>query len=198
MDILKGLREIWLGVSNVKDKSVGSGSVSVKNTDRVDAKNMEVVFAEDSVVVEEKLDEILNRLGQNDDKHRVILLDFLYDVVNRESQIYSNFSSNPNFIYSMSINDDVEKHHFEVLFNGKKGMVIDVKSTRMGEILSFETKYRSDISEYLIDRRELGSNSNLGTTDIKIDCPLDGVITLEDKIYSLDLLNGSNYSNEVM
>lgn len=192
MNILNSLRKVWLGIGTTKDKSVGVKSIGIENTNK--AKSEELVSYDDSSVFEDKLDEILNGFGQNDVKHRDILLDFVYDIVNRDSQVYSNFSDKPNFKYSIFINNNIRNHHFEAFYGDQKVMVIDA-ATLMGDVLKFYATYRTDISDYFIDKRDVTYYSNLGTIVLKFDCLEDGVIELDTKIYTLDLLSGIEYSD---
>lgn len=173
MNILNGLRKAWITLNENKKNNNG-----------------DIVYSEDNDLIEKKLDEIIKALCERDYSDKSILRDFVYDISNRESMIYPN-GKRRCWKYSLVINKEDGTHHFELSIDGKKVMIVDATTTLKGYLLGFNAMYQSDISEYL------GSSANRGTTMIKIECPKDGIVTFEDKIYSLDILN-NNYSNEML
>lgn len=173
MNILNGLRKAWITLNESKKNNNG-----------------DIVYSEDNDLIEKKLDEIIKALCERDYSGKSILRDFVYDIDNRSSMIYPN-GKRRRWRYSLVINKEDGTHHFELSIDGKKVMIVDAKTTLKGYLLGFNAMYQSDMSEYL------GSSANRGTTMIKIDCPKDGIVTFEDKIYSLDILN-NNYSNEML
>lgn len=194
MNILKSLRAFWVGDEAVKGKSVDVKNVSIEKIKMVDS--IRSFTYEDSDIFEKKLDEILSVFEQSDSKYRGNLLTFLYDIINRDSQVYSNFDGKSKFKYSCFCDNDTSNHHFEVFYGDQKVMVIDADTTSKGAILKFHATYRADISSYNIDKREVSYYSNLGTVVLKVDCPVGGAIELDSKIYTLDLLSGIEYSDK--
>ena len=178
MNILNGLRAAWIKLGENK-----------KHSDMNFSKD--IVYSEDNEMIEKKLDEILELLCEIDCSNKSTLRDSLYCIFNRESVIYPKEKKNHKWKYSLVINKEDGTHHFELSVDGEKIMIIDTKTTLNGDLLNFNAMYHSDITEYLVN------TVNKGTNVIKIDCPKDGDVILEDKIYLLDLLN-NEFSNEML
>lgn len=170
--------KLWLSPNQTKIDSFGN-----------------VVYSNDNGGIEEKLDSIFNSLRQVGCSSEINLSDYICDIINQDNQNSKLFDNNFRWNYKMSIDGNIENHHFESFYGGRRNIIIDAKTTLLGEFLEFSVKCCCDISEYLVDRR--GPMSNIGAAVIRISYTEEGDIVLEDRIYSLDLLNNS-YSKAVL
>lgn len=176
MNVLNGLRMAWIKLNESKNNVNSNG---------------DIVYSEDNELIEKKLDEMLMLLSKRDYSGKPILNGFVYDISNRQTMIYPEGKKKKHWKYKLIINKEDGSHYFELSINNYKVMKIETKTTLKGELLSFNAMYLANLSDYI------GNTSNKGTTFINIDCPKDGVITFDNRIYSLDLLN-NNYPNEVL
>lgn len=174
MNVLNGLRMAWIKLLDNKNTS-------------------NIVYSDDNELIEKKLDEILENIIKNNADDKGILRDALSEIVNRKGSIYPVDKKKSQWSYRLVIDKDNDKGNylFELSVSDKKVIEAVINTTLKGDVLSFNIKYYTDISNH-IDYK-----SNKGTRVVEIKRLEDGSVEYDDRIYSLDLLN-NNYSDEIL
>ena len=155
MGMLDNFIYFWVGEYKTS-KSVGVSKVSKGNKVMYG-----VVPSSDNEKIETILNFIIGRICKIDrDGDGVSNLKlFLDDIVNREECIYPLIMDVCNWQYEECTKDNFKFYQFRLVSNDKRYIVIDVRSSLDDDILGFTSMYHSDVSNYLVGRRD----SNFGT-----------------------------------